>query len=104
MKDADKVLELLSECAAYLHSWACVREGEYCTKDIKAVTDIFMNLIALKPEDPIRAFKDGVENGSILLTTFQYNIPEDVKKRLYKRHCEIVKEFEKKYKINNGTC
>lgn len=99
MKDVDEVSEFLSECAAYLHSWACTREGKYCTKDIGAVTEVFMRFIALGAEDPVQAFKDGVENGTILLTTFQYNIPEKVKKRLYERHCEIVKEFEKKMQI-----
>lgn len=100
MKDVDEVSEFLSECATYLHSWACTREGKYCTKDIGVVTEVFMHFIALGVKDPVQAFKDGVENETIPLTTFQYNIPENVKKRLYKRHCEIVKEFEEKYKIN----
>lgn len=98
-KKLSKVIDFLQECEQYLHSWCCTRTGKYVTVDTQGVRKILMNMVASGSKNPIREFKEGVENGTIILSTFAFGLPEEREKLLYENHCKNIKKFEKKYKV-----
>lgn len=99
----DKVLEFLEDCEKYLHSWVCTRTGNYEPMDTRKVRDVLMQLVAGGSKNPIRDFKKGVEERTILFPTNCVGLLEDYRKELYEKHRKNVEEFEKKYHIKNET-
>lgn len=98
-KELNKAINFLQECEQYLHSWCCTRDGKYFPMNTHDVQTILMDFVFKGSKNPIQEFKDKVEAGDIVLSTYALAFPEDVRKQLYKNHCENVKKFEKKYKI-----
>lgn len=98
-KELNKVIEFLQECEQYLHSWCCTRNGKYLPVSTQGVQTILMDFVFKGSKNPIQEFKDKVEAGDIVLSTYAFALSEDVREQLYKNHCENVKKFEKKYKI-----
>jgi hypothetical protein len=98
-KELNKVIEFMQECEQYLHSWCCTRNGKYLPVDTQNVRKVLMNIVANGSKNPIKEFKNGIEDGTIILGTFAFGLPSETKNLLYEKHCENVKKFEKKYKI-----
>ena len=102
-EEIDKVVDFLSDCETYLHSWACTRNGKYEMHDTRKIREVLMLLVANGSKNPIRDFKKGVEDGTILFSTYAFALAEPYKNELYKKHRQNVEEFEKKYHIKNET-
>ena len=100
-EDIDNVVDFLVECEKYLHSWACTRTGTYKMHDTRKIRDVLMLLVANGSKNPIHDFKKGVEDGTILFSTYAFALAEPYKDELYKKHRENVENFEKKYNIKN---
>lgn len=97
----DKVIDFLSECEKYLHSWACTMTGEYEPLDTRNVREILVCKIADGSKTPIRDFKKGVKDHTISLPICCIDIIEPYRSELYKKHRKNVEEFEKKYNIKD---
>lgn len=104
----NQVIELIDDTIHYLHSWVCTREGAYKAIAIDSVKKAFLSLTLggwstthKVTENPITRFKEGVEDGTIILSTYPFGLPDKRKEELYKAHLERIKEFEAKYLKKN---
>ena len=99
----DDLVEFLEDVTRYLHSWVCTRIGEYRMCSISDVRKVLQMLMARDiHSDIIKEFKDGVEQGYILIGTMTFGMVENYKKKLYDEHRKIMKDFCKKYKYEEN--
>ena len=92
-------MNFLSECENYLRSWVYVKTGEYVPYNTTKLHNTLMLLVANGSKNPIRDFKKGFEDGTILMSIFCIGLSDEYKKKQYKAHRKIVEEFEKKYNL-----
>ena len=96
------VLKVMQEMVEYLHSWACTRSGRYAMIPINSVKNALISLYMKGGDsDVIESFKQGVISGAITLPENLIAIADIVKKRLYNRHIEKIRNFETKYHIKD---
>ena len=98
-KTLNKAVDFMQECEQYLHSWCCTRTGKYQPIDTQGVRKILMDMVINGSKNPIKEFREGVENGTIILSTFTFGLSTNAKNLLYENHSNNVKKFEKKYNI-----
>lgn len=103
MEHVNKVMDHLSECASYLHSWLCTKDGEYkpcyvsgkSTYNVRNIEQVLLTLAAAGSTDIIKDFKERV----FPIYGDCTGVSDELKERLFEMHRERVKEFEKKYKV-----
>ena len=104
MKDPsiNDILKVMQEMVEYLHSWASTRSGRYVMIPISSVENALISLYMKGGDsDVIESFKQGVMSGAIMLPDDSIAIADIVKKRLYNRHIEKIRNFETKYHIKH---
>lgn len=87
------------ELLEYLSSWVRTKDGEYEPVNTTNIKGIIMQLFFDGSEDIIKSFKDGVNSGRILMSTYCIGLFDDYKKELYEKHKKIVDDYEKKHNI-----
>ena len=73
-KTLNKAVDFMQECEQYLHSWCCTRMGKYQPIDTQGVRKILMDMVINGSKNPIKEFREGVENGTIILSTFTFGL------------------------------
>lgn len=96
------ILSVMQEMIEYLHSWACTRSGRYAMIPINSVKNALISIYMKGGDsDVIEGFKQGVMSGAITLPENLIAIADIVKKRLYNKHIEKIRNFETKYHIKH---
>ena len=88
-------LELLE----YLSSWVKTKDGKYEPVDTTNIKSIIVQLFFDGSEDIIKSFKDGVNSGRILMSTYCIGLFDEKRQELYEKNKKIVDDYEKKHNI-----